>query len=131
MKHWEFKPSEIRFSANIYELGDVRDELEAVVIKFIGSYGYGSDGNGDAAFMIAIRDYIVNCALPVALVFDLRELEYEWGDAIWDMFQCDEPFASIVSERCKGFQTCGVARPMFDCVLSTTRPRSDIVHISR
>lgn len=114
----EFKPSEITFSANIYELGEAGDELEAVVIKFNGSYGYGSAGNGDALYMIAIRDYLLNCVLAYAVVFDLRELNYEWGDGIWDMFRCDEPFATLVSDRCKGFQTCGVARPMFESIES-------------
>ncbi len=127
MNAWEFKPSTIKFSATVYELGDVGDELEAVAIKFMGSYGDGSAGNGDAAYMIAIRDYIVSCVLPAALIFDLRELEYEWGNTIWNMFQCDEPFATIVSERCKGFRTCGVAKPMFydmEAALECLRPRA-------
>ncbi|ODA28474.1 hypothetical protein [Planctopirus hydrillae] len=123
----EFKPSKIEFAAIVYELGEVGDEFEVVAIKFMGEYGYGSAGNGDAAYMIAIRDYIVTCVLPSALIFDLRELEYEWGSAIWDMFRCDEPFATIVSERCNGFLTCGVAKPMFDDVdaaLDYLRPRA-------
>lgn len=123
----EFKPSKIEFSASVYELGNVGDELEAVVIKFRGSYGDGSAGNGDAAYMIAIRDYIIACVLPCALIFDLRELDYEWGNTIWNMFRCDEPFATIVSERSKGFQTCGVAKPMFDDIdaaLECLRPRA-------
>jgi hypothetical protein len=33
------------------------------------------------------------CVLPSALIFDLRELEYEWGNTIWNMFRCEEPFA--------------------------------------
>lgn len=73
----EFKPSKIEFAAIVYELGEVGDEFEVVAIKFMGAYGYGSAGNGDAAYMIAIRDYIVTCVLPSALIFDLRELEYE------------------------------------------------------
>jgi hypothetical protein len=127
MNVWEFKPSKIEFAATVYELGGVGDELEAVAIKFMGSHGYGSAGNGDAEYMIAIRDYIVACVLPSALIFDLRQLEYEWGNTIWKMFRCDEPFATIVSERCKGFQTCGVAKPMFEDVetaLEYLRPRA-------
>ena len=123
----EFKPSEIKFSAATYELGEDGDELEALVIKFSGSYGYGSAGYGDAMYMIAIRDYLVNCIFPYAIVFDLRELSYEWGDNIWDMFRCDEPFATLVSDRCSGFQTCGVATPMFESIepaLDNLRPRA-------
>src|SRR5262245_1054871 len=123
----EFKPSEIGFSATLYELGENGDELEAVVICFRGSYGYGSAGNGDARYMIAIRDYVVDCVLPCAIVFDLRELSYEWGNAIWEMFRCDEPFATLVSNRCSGFQTCGVARPMFESLeaaFEDLRPRA-------
>ncbi len=114
MNAWEFEPSKMEFRVTVYELGVEGDELEAAVIKFIGSYGYGSEGNGDAAYMIAIRDYVVGCVLPYALVFDLRELDYEWGNTIWNMFQCDEPFATIVSDRCSKFQTCDAAKPMFD-----------------
>jgi hypothetical protein len=95
----EFKPSDIKFSATIYELGESGEELQALVIKFSGSYGYGSAGNGDAIYMIAIRDYLVNCTLPSAIVFDLRELSYEWGNAIWDLFRCDEPFATLLTDR--------------------------------
>lgn len=111
----------------MYELGEDGDELEAVVIKFSGSCGYGSAGYGDAKYMIAIRDYLMDCILPYAIVFDLRDLIYEWGDNIWDLFRCDEPFATLVSDRCSGFQTCGVARPMFTSIeqaLHDLRPRA-------
>lgn len=127
MQAWEFKPSKIQFAATIYELGNEGDELDAAVIQFTGSFGHGSNGNGDAAYMIAIRDYIIDCVLPCAIVFDLRELNYEWGNTIWSMFRCDEPFATLVSDKCSGFQTCGVAKPMFDnleAALEYLRPQA-------
>ena len=113
----ELKTPDIKYRVLIYELGDEGDELEAAVLQFSGAYGYGSLGNGDAIYMIAIRDFIVELVNPCALIFDLRELQYEWGNAIWAMFQCAElPFATIVSDKCSGFQTCGVAEPMFEAL---------------
>ena len=117
----EFESSGIKFRVFIYEFCEPGDEVYAVVIQFVGSYGYGSAGNGDAQYMIAIREYILECINLNAFVFDLRELDYEWGNAIWWLFSLhpdDPPFATIVSERCKGFQTCGVARPMFETLES-------------
>lgn len=109
----EFKPSEINFSAAIYELGEDGDELEALVIKFSGSYEYGSAGYGDAMYMIAIRNYLVNCIFPYAIVFDLRELSYEWGNNIWDLFECDQPYATLMSDRSRS-QDCAVTTGVFE-----------------
>ena len=124
----KFEPSDIEFQAAIYELGDEGDELEAVVLQFSGTYGYGSNGNGDAKYMVAIRDYILDCVLPCAIVFDLRELDYKWGNTIWGIFLCDTlPFATVVSRKCSGFQTCGVAEPMFESLesaLNHLRPQA-------
>lgn len=111
----EFKPSEIEFSAAIYELGEDGDELEALVIKFSGSYGYGSAGYGDAMYMIAIRNYLVNCIFPYAIVFDLRELSYEWGNNIWDLFECDQPYATLMSDRSRS-QDSDVTTGVFESI---------------
>lgn len=113
----EFEKSPIEYSVLIYELGEPGDEIEAAVIRFEGTYGYGSLGNGDAIYMIAIRDYVIDCVLPCAIVFDLTLLHYEWGNGIWGLFGCDGiPVGTVTSEKCSGFETCAVAEPTFDSV---------------
>ena len=96
----------------------------ALVLKFSGVYGIGSAGNGDAEFM-----QVITCAASAAwrshaVVFDLRDLAYEWGDAIWRVFGRGIepsgveglPCALVVSDLCRGgFSTCaGIVPPMFD-----------------
>jgi hypothetical protein len=96
----------------------------ALVLKFSGVYGIGSEGNGDAAFMRMITRATTSAWQPDAVVFDLRELAYEWGDAIWGVFGRKIPAsgveglpcALVVSDLCRGgFSTCaGFVPPMFD-----------------
>ncbi|QDT95507.1 hypothetical protein [Gimesia aquarii] len=118
---------------------DISDERKAsaLVIRFIGNYGYGSDGNGDGQFMRTIT----LCALSLwdveAVVFDLRDLTYEWGNTIWGMYGRsiypsgidDLPYATIVSDRCRaGFESCeSIVAPMFedlDLAIENLRPRA-------
>ena len=109
-----FQESKIEFSASIYELGERGDRIDAVVVRFEGCYGYGSLGNGDASYMIAMRNYVIDCVIPSAIVFDLSSLEYEWGNAIWGLFSCDDiPVATVTSNKCLGLS--GMA-PTFSSV---------------
>jgi hypothetical protein len=95
----------------------------AMVLKFSGTYGVGSDGNGDADFMHVITLAALSAWHCHAVVFDLRELSYEWGNAIWGVFGRaarsfgeDLPCALVVSDLCRGgFSTCQkLVPPMFD-----------------
>lgn len=96
----------------------------ALVLRFSGVYGVGSAGNGDANFMRVITRAALEAWHCHAVVFDLRELAYEWGNAIWAVFGrgiprsgVDRlPSALVVSESCRaGFLTCqGMIPPMFD-----------------
>lgn len=56
-----------------------------LVLAFSGKYGIGSEGNGDAAYMIGVRRAAIAAWEGDALVYDLRELSYEWGNAILDL----------------------------------------------
>src|SRR5262245_54238114 len=58
----------------------------AIVLKFSGVYGIGSAGNGDADFMRVITQAALSAWHSHAVVFDLRELTYEWGNGIWAVF---------------------------------------------
>ncbi|WP_159888716.1 hypothetical protein [Paenibacillus puerhi] len=62
------------------------DYLEIMIIKFVGNYGYGSDGNSDATFMRAIRSAVLEAWEPGGLILDLSDFSYEWGDRIETVF---------------------------------------------
>lgn len=66
-------------------------------------------------YMIAIRNYLVNCIFPYAIVFDLRELSYEWGNNIWDLFECDQPYATLMSDRSRS-QDSDVTTGVFESI---------------
>ncbi|GAB7044580.1 MULTISPECIES: hypothetical protein [Catenuloplanes] len=56
----------------------MRDEL--LLVSFAGTYGTGSAGNGDAAFMRAVLALARRAFAPAGVVLDLRDVEYHWGD---------------------------------------------------
>jgi hypothetical protein len=105
------------------ELGG-KHNATVLVLKFSGVYGVGSEGNGDAAFMHVITRAATSAWRHHAVVFDLRELSYVWGDAVWRVFGHgiqpsgveSLPCALVVSDLCRGgFSTCaGVLPPMLD-----------------
>ncbi|MBY0014093.1 hypothetical protein [Paenibacillus typhae] len=100
--------SEIRYEVRIGTSNAV-DYLEIMILKFIGKYGYGSEGNSDAAFMSAIAKAVLEAWEPGGLIIDLSELSYEWGDRIESVFFVGEdkykdtpfPVATIVGENSK------------------------------
>jgi hypothetical protein len=72
-----------------------------------------------------------------AVVFDLRELHYEWGNTIWGMYghSIDPsgidglPYATVVSDLCRaGFKSCeSIVGPLFDdleSAVDNVRPRA-------
>ena len=105
---------------------------EALIFEFSGKYGVGSDGNRDADYMEAITSAFLSISNTNAVVFDLRKLDYEWGNRVWHVLQCEDcaiedcevvgepqkvfPIAIVVSDLCRsGFSTCqGMVPPMFD-----------------
>jgi hypothetical protein len=58
----------------------------ALVLQFSGVYGVGSAGNSDATFMRVITLAALSAWRSDAVVFDFRELTYEWGNSIWSLF---------------------------------------------
>ena len=51
-------------------------------IAFAGRFGDGSHGNSDAKVMMAYVTRVVKNDRPTAVVFNLSNLQYEFGDAI-------------------------------------------------
>lgn len=78
-------------------------------MKFIGTYGYGSGGNGDARYMTAMTRAAIEYCDPDALIFDFSELRYEWGDMLGAVLtegyrlwgDEDAPHAIVVSDLCE------------------------------
>ena len=54
----------------------------ALIIRFVGQYGVGCKGNGDAAYMNAVASAGLAAWNPNRLILDFRELEYVWGDML-------------------------------------------------
>lgn len=82
---------------------------DALVMKFIGTYGYGSGGNGDARYMIAVTKAAIEYSDPDALIFDFSQLRYAWGDMLEAVLSAgyrlwgdeDVPHAIVVSDLCE------------------------------
>jgi len=53
-----------------------------VAVAFAGNYPPGSLGNDCALQMISYLRSVLTKTNPVAVLFDFRELQYVWGDAI-------------------------------------------------
>src|SRR3954471_21675480 len=51
-----------------------------LVVRFAGTSGAGCGGNDDATFMSAIIAAGIEAWHPDALVLDLQNLAYQWGD---------------------------------------------------
>jgi len=52
----------------------------SLIAKFSGEYRPGSEGRPDADYMVGMTKLAVAVWHPAALVLDLSELRYEWGD---------------------------------------------------
>ena len=63
-------------------MGRADDDYSGIilVVAFKGVCGIGSANNSDATFMAAMIKAGIEAWSPDALVLDLRELDYRWGD---------------------------------------------------
>jgi len=57
-----------------------------LLLAFAGPYGVGSAGRRDAAYLIAMSRAATALWYADALLFDLRQLDYAWGDDICELF---------------------------------------------
>ena len=76
-----------------HEVSGVLDDGEdthVLVVAFRGEYKVGSGGNADAAYMRAIVASASEAWDCLALILDLRELEYSWGGALLGVIQAAE-----------------------------------------
>jgi len=60
--------------------------LQILMLEYSGPYAVGSAGRRDAAYLLAMSRAAVTLWPGDALIFDLRELHYVWGDEISALF---------------------------------------------
>ncbi len=73
--------SDIKY--DMYLAGKQREtDAPVLILQFSGEYRFGSAGNPDAYFMHAICSVAVIAWEPKAVILDLSELKYEWGDML-------------------------------------------------
>lgn len=76
--------------------------LSAVHLAFKGNYRSGSGGAPDAHFIEGIVRMAQEIWRPSALLLDLRELRYEWGDEMDLVLQPPTDISAIlVSPKCE------------------------------
>jgi hypothetical protein len=74
-----------------------RPDFKILVIRYVGSYGFGSAGNGDATYMAAMAQAGMDVFQPWGVIHDLSELEYEWGDALAEVLAAKPQAVSATS----------------------------------
>jgi len=78
--------------------------LYTLIAKFIGEYRPGSQGAPDAHFIRGITQTALEIWNPGALILDLRELSYVWGDEMDLVLDTGTnqgvPLAIVGSELC-------------------------------
>lgn len=76
-----------------------------LVIHFVGKYRVGSEGNPDASFMFAMGNAGVEAFDPHAVILDMSQLSYEWGDMLDCAFDIGSqqhlPSSVIVGPHCR------------------------------
>ena len=116
--------SKLEYRTYIAEFGG-KWSPSALILEFKGIYGNGSMGNGDADFINMVRAGLTTILNVEAVIYDFRNMEYEWGNRIWNVLACpredgDDAIttAMVISDKCReGFSTCvGMVPPMFDTI---------------
>ena len=73
----------------------------AIRLAFSGDHGWGAAGRWDARLIDAVMKETIERHAPQALILDLRELDYRWGDDIARIMEPRNiPVAIVVSPRC-------------------------------
>ena len=77
-----------------------------LVVRYDGTYGHGSAGNDDARYMYAMATAGVAAFEPDAVIHDLSELRYGWGDMLELVFNvrgphADSPMAIVTRPHCE------------------------------
>ncbi|MCL4267464.1 MAG: hypothetical protein KJ069_30095 [Anaerolineae bacterium] len=79
-----------------------RSTFQSVLIaSFSGKYRHGSAGNPDASYMWGLLKTAIELWNPKAVIIDLHDLEYSWGDRMEEVFSApeDEYLAIVVGPK--------------------------------
>jgi hypothetical protein len=111
----------VRVQVRFYALL-TKETVEVLVVEAKGETGVGSASNADAIYIEAMAVAGLISWSPSALVFDFRELTYEWGDHFTSTLSAGRfvqtcntlPTAVVVSGKCReGFESL-ISDEMFD-----------------
>ena len=115
--------SEIDYRIFTQEINE-RHRAIALIIQFSGFYRHGSQGTGDGELMRVVTRMALTAWEANAVVFDLRDLDYRWGDNIFGIYRQgrsgsgieDRPRVTIISTKCaSGFESSiAIGEPIFD-----------------
>ena len=94
--------SDLDASFDRYRFADPK--IDVLVMAVRGVWGHGSAGNPDARAMLARARAALVAWDPDALVFDFRELDYQWGDAMLALLDVDTevPLVPLATEVVAG-----------------------------
>ena len=107
----ELKLSDLTSSVDVKFLrgeSTINPAYDILVVKFSGHYPDGSAGNASARFMYAMGNAALSAWDPSAVIIDLVDLHYQWGDMLEMVFSVganryvDAPFpmAALVGPHC-------------------------------
>lgn len=82
---------------------------DILVIRYVGTYRDGSEGRGDALYIVATAAAARRAWWSPCTILDFRELEYHWGDEMeWvssitrdGVIDIGAPFAVVVGDKCR------------------------------
>ena len=91
-------------------IGDSQSYHKILVVKYTGDYPYGSAGNRDAKYMLAMGEAGLLVWEPSGVIVDFSNLNYQWGDALEMVFNIGAhshyedvplPMALVVGKECE------------------------------
>ncbi|HWJ27479.1 MAG TPA: hypothetical protein VNS32_13120 [Flavisolibacter sp.] len=77
---------------------------QVLLIKVIGKYRDGSEGDDDAKLIKGMMVTGIDLWRPGSVLLDFTELQYEWGDYIDYVFEASDfnkPIAIVVGPKCR------------------------------
>lgn len=113
--------ADVRVQVEFYALL-TNETVKVLVVEAKGETGIGSASNADATYITAMAVAGLISWSPSALIFDFRELTYEWGDQFLNTLSAGDfartgsalPTAVVVSGKCRaGFESL-ISDEMFD-----------------
>lgn len=89
------------------EMPELKHRL-TLIIEFSGECGYGSGNNGDVDDMQGMIAAGFKAWNPSCLILDLRNLKYQWGDMMIEIFAPPHDLTSMTQEKV-GYPLAAVA----------------------